>query len=165
MRCPFCAFEDTQVKDSRPAEAATTIRRRRFCGNCNGKFTTFERMQIKELQIIKRNGQAELFEREKLLSSMRLALRKRPVSREKLELAVTNLTRQIESSEENSLTSQQLGAMVMEILAALDPVAYVRFASVYHDFHRVEDFANFIQKSAGQVGADLQDAKKPFSQP
>ncbi len=146
MRCPFCAHEETQVKDSRPVETATSIRRKRFCSNCQEKFITFERMQMKQVQIIKRDGSKEPYSRDKLMASLQVALRKRPVSDEKLELAVTNLTRQIESDDADSITSQKLGEMAMNMLSILDPVAYVRFASVYHDFHQVEDFIDFIKQ-------------------
>ncbi len=147
MRCPFCRSEETQVKDSRPAEDLTTIRRRRSCTDCGARFTTFERVQIRTLMIVKNNGKLQSYDREKLLTSMRIALRKRPIDNERIELLVNAITRQLESSGENEISSEKVGALAMNALAKLDPVAYVRFASVYRNFYQVKDFADFISEA------------------
>jgi len=144
MRCPFCGHEDTQVKDSRPTEDNTAIRRRRFCTNCGARFTTFERVQLRELVVIKKNGQREPFDREKLVRSMRIALRKRPVDGDRLERVVNSIVRRLESSGDSDVRVDAIGELIMEALAQLDPVAYVRFASVYKNFREVQDFENFI---------------------
>lgn len=144
MRCPFCGHEDTQVKDSRPTEDNTAIRRRRFCTNCGARFTTFERVQLRELVVIKKNGQREPFDREKLVRSMRIALRKRPVDGDRLERVVNSIVRRLESSGDSDVKVDAIGELIMEALAQLDPVAYVRFASVYKNFREVQDFENFI---------------------
>jgi len=144
MRCPFCGFEDTQVKDSRPTEDGGSIRRRRFCTGCEARFTTFERVQLRELMVIKSGGDKRPFEREKLMRSMRIALRKRPVDEEKLERVVNSVVRQLESLGENEISTQQIGAIVMETLQSLDHVAYVRYASVYRDFRTPADFNEFV---------------------
>src|SRR5580692_2214605 len=144
MRCPFCGFDDTQVKDSRPTEDNGAIRRRRFCGNCGARFTTFERVQLREITIIKSNGEREPFEREKLLRSMKIALRKRPVDDDRIEQIVNSLVRQIESLGESELPTSKIGEFVMETLRTLDHVAYVRYASVYRDFRSPGDFEEFV---------------------
>lgn len=144
MRCPFCGFEDTQVKDSRPTDDAGAIRRRRLCSECGARFTTFERVQLRELTVIKNSGDKRPFEREKLLRSMRIALRKRPIDEEKLERAVNSVVRQLETLGENDISTKQIGAIVMETLQSLDHVAYVRYASVYRDFRTPEDFNAFV---------------------
>ncbi len=144
MRCPFCGYEDTQVKDSRPTEDGGSIRRRRFCQGCEARFTTFERVQLRELMVIKSSGDKRPFERDKLLRSMRIALRKRPVDEEKLERVVNSVVRQLESLGENEISTKQIGAIVMETLQSLDHVAYVRYASVYRDFRTPEDFNEFV---------------------
>ncbi len=144
MRCPFCGFEDTQVKDSRPTEDGGSIRRRRFCTGCEARFTTFERVQLRELMVIKSGGDKRPFERDKLMRSMRIALRKRPVDEEKLERVVNSVVRQLESLGENEISTQQIGAIVMETLQSLDHVAYVRYASVYRDFRTPADFNEFV---------------------
>jgi transcriptional repressor NrdR len=144
MRCPFCGHEDSQVKDSRPSEDNAAIRRRRQCEQCGGRFTTFERVQLRELTVIKTDGEKEAFEREKLVRSMNIALRKRPVNAEKIEQVVNGLVRQLESLGENEITTKQIGQFVMDALLALDHVAYVRYASVYRDFREPDDFNEFI---------------------
>ncbi|CAK0739744.1 Transcriptional repressor NrdR [uncultured Gammaproteobacteria bacterium] len=144
MRCPFCGHDDTQVKDSRPTEDNSAIRRRRLCPACGARFTTFERIQLRELTVVKSSGQRESFEREKLLRSMRIALRKRPVDADRVDRVVSSVVRQLESSGENEIPSKQIGEMVMNHLLGLDQVAYVRYASVYKDFHEVSDFHQIV---------------------
>ena len=144
MRCPFCGHEDTQVKDSRPAEDNTAIRRRRFCPGCGARFTTFERVQLRELTVLKRNNQREAFDRDKLARSMAIACRKRPVDPDRMERVVNGIVRRLESSGESEIKVDSIGALVMEALAALDQVAYVRFASVYRNFREAKDFEEFI---------------------
>ncbi len=144
MRCPFCGFEETQVKDSRPSEDNSAIRRRRFCTACGSRFTTFERVQLRELTVIKKDKSKTPFDREKLQRSITIAVRKRPISPEQVELIVNSIQRQLELSGESEILSKQIGEMVMEALSGLDPVAYVRFASVYRDFREAKDFKAFI---------------------
>lgn len=144
MRCPFCGHEDTQVKDSRPTEDNAAIRRRRFCGNCGARFTTFERVQLRDLVVVKTNGEKEPFERDKLVRSMKIALRKRPVDDERIEQVVNSLVRQLESLGEPEVTTTKVGEFVMETLRTLDHVAYVRYASVYRDFRSAGDFNEFV---------------------
>ena len=144
MRCPFCGFEDTQVKDSRPTDDRSAIRRRRFCTNCAARFTTFERVQLRELTVVKKNGQREPFDREKLARSIYTATRKRPIEPERIERVINSIVRQLESSGETDVSTDQIGGLVMEALANLDQVAYVRFASVYRDFREAKDFGEFI---------------------
>ena len=146
MRCPFCGHEDTQVKDSRPSEEGASIRRRRFCGECDSRFTTFERVQLKELIVVKKDGKRKLFDRDKLIRSLGIAVRKRPITQEQVEMAVNNIVRKLESSVENEVTSEQIGKAVMDVLAELDPVAYIRFASVYKEFRDAKDFEEFAGK-------------------
>ena len=146
MRCPFCGHDDTQVKDSRPSEDGQAIRRRRFCPACNSRFTTFERVQLRELTVVKKNGERRPFDREKLARSIMLALRKRPFDPDKIEMLVNNIVRKLESLGENEITSEMIGGEVMEALADIDPVAYVRFASVYRDFREAKDFNEFVKK-------------------
>lgn len=150
MRCPFCGHEDTQVKDSRPTEDNTSIRRRRACPNCGGRFTTFERIQMRELTVIKRNGQRTSFERDKLARSMAIALRKRPAEPDRVERVINGIVRRLESLGEQEIPSSVVGEMIMEALAGLDSVAYVRFASVYKNFREAKDFEEFI----GGLGGD-----------
>lgn len=145
MRCPFCGHEDTQVKDSRPAEDNAAIRRRRFCPACDARFTTFERIHLRELHVIKKGGKRALFDRDKLARSMRIATRKRPITDEQIEGVVTNIQRRLESSGENELPSARIGEMVMDALRSLDQVAYVRFASVYKNFREARDFEAFVE--------------------
>ncbi len=140
MRCPFCGHDDTQVKDSRPNEDAAAIRRRRFCPGCGQRFTTIERVQLRELVVIKVDGRRVPFEREKLLQSIRIAMRKRPIHEERIERIVNGLVRNLEASGENEIPSTQLGELVMDTLREVDAVAYVRFASVYRDFREARDF-------------------------
>lgn len=144
MRCPFCGHDDTQVKDSRPTEDNVAIRRRRFCGECGARFTTFERVQLRELMVLKSNGDKETFERDKLLRSMKIALRKRPVDDERIEQMVNGLVRQLESLGDTEITTTKIGELVMEGLRTLDHVAYVRYASVYRDFRSAGDFNEFV---------------------
>ncbi|MFO1014145.1 MAG: transcriptional regulator NrdR [Caulobacteraceae bacterium] len=146
MRCPFCGALDSQVKDSRPSEDGAAIRRRRLCPECGGRFTTFERVQLRELTIIKRSGRRNPFDREKLVRSITHALRKRPVDNERVERMVSGIVRQLESMGETEIQSTVVGDMVMKALKALDDVAYVRFASVYRDFRQTEDFARFLSE-------------------
>ena len=144
MRCPFCGNDDTQVKDSRPTEDNTATRRRRQCPTCKGRFTTFERIQLRELSVIKSNGQRVPFERDKMLRSMQIALRKRPVAPERIDQIVTAIVRRLESLGETEIPSSVIGEMVMETLSGLDQVGYVRFASVYRNFGEKKDFEEFI---------------------
>ncbi len=146
MRCPFCGHEDTQVKDSRPTEDNSAIRRRRQCPNCGARFTTFERVQLRDLTVLKSNGQRETFDRDKLLRSMTIALRKRPVDQDRIERIVNGIVRRLESSGESEIPSQWIGELIMDALGTLDPVAYVRFASVYRNFREARDFEEFIEK-------------------
>ncbi len=144
MRCPFCGHSDSQVKDSRPTEDNASIRRRRQCESCGGRFTTFERVQLRELTVIKSGGEKEPFDRDKLMRSMRIALRKRPIDEERVEKTVSAIVRQLESMGESEVSTKQIGEFVMEALLALDHVAYVRYASVYRDFREPDDFNQFI---------------------
>jgi len=144
LRCPFCGHEDTQVKDSRLSESGAAIRRRRFCASCGQRFTTIERVQLRELTVIKSDGRKVPFEREKIARSIRVALNKRPVDEERIERIVNGLVRQFEASGENEITSADVGEAVMETLKAVDAVAYVRFASVYRDFRETRDFETFL---------------------
>lgn len=144
MRCPFCGDSDTQVKDSRPTEDNTAIRRRRYCQACGSRFTTFERVQLRELTVLKKDGTRVPFDREKLARSIEIAVRKRPVEAERVERAVSSIVRQLESSGESEIESSTIGGLVMAALEALDQVAYVRFASVYRNFHEAKDFEEFI---------------------
>ena len=149
MRCPNCASLDTQVKDSRPTEDSSVIRRRRVCLSCNFRFTTFERVQLRELVVIKRNGRRVPFDRDKLLRSVQIALRKRPVEPERIDQVVSKMVRELESQGESEVSSETVGEMVMETLRALDDVAYVRFASVYRNFRETKDFEALIGEMEG----------------
>ena len=144
MRCPFCAHEETQVKDSRPSEDGAAIRRRRLCPSCEGRFTTFERVQLRELTILKRSGRRTPFDRDKLARSIAIATRKRPVDPERIERMTSAIVRQLESMGETELSSSVIGELVMKHLKDLDDVAYVRYASVYRDFRETQDFARFL---------------------
>jgi len=146
MRCPFCGHDDTQVKDSRPTEDGAAIRRRRYCSACGARFTTFERIQLRELTVVKANNKREPFDRDKLARSMQIALRKRDIDPERIERMVNSMVRQLESSGETEIPSKSIGEMVMNALAALDQVAYVRYASVYRDFREPSDFNEFVGK-------------------
>ncbi len=152
MRCPFCGHDDTQVKDSRPTEDNSAIRRRRFCPNCGARFTTFERIQLRELTVVKKNGQREPFDREKLARSMFTALKKRPVDNERTERVINGIVRRLESSGESEIPATAIGEAVMEALKTLDPVAYVRFASVYRNFRDAAGFEDFVGKLGGTQG-------------
>jgi transcriptional repressor NrdR len=144
MRCPFCGFDDTQVKDSRPTDDRSAIRRRRFCTNCAARFTTFERVQLRELTVVKKTGQREPFDRDKLARSIYISLRKRPVEGERVERVINSIVRQLESSGESDVPTETIGSLIMEALANLDQVAYIRFASVYRDFREAKDFGEFV---------------------
>ena len=151
MRCPFCAFDDTQVKDSRPAEDATSIRRRRQCTKCGARFTTFERVQLREVTVVKSGERREPFEREKLEKSITLACRKRDIAPEQIDQLVSGIQRQVETAGEAEIPSKRIGEMVMDGLRQLDSVAYIRFASVYRDFSEARDFEEFastVQEAA-----------------
>ena len=148
MRCPNCGSLDTQVKDSRPTEDSSVIRRRRVCLACNFRFTTFERVQLRDLTVIKRNGRRVPFDRDKLLRSVQIALRKRPVEPERIERAVSKIVRELESQGESEVSSETIGEIVMDTLRGLDDVAYVRFASVYRNFREAKDFEEFISDLA-----------------
>ncbi|HPF22184.1 MAG: transcriptional regulator NrdR [Hyphomonas sp.] len=148
MRCPFCGSENTSVKDSRSAEDDTAVRRRRVCENCGGRFTTFERVQLREITVVKRDGKRVPFDRERLTRSVTIALRKRPVDRERIDQMVSGIVRKLESGGEAEVTSNDVGELAMEALRMVDPVGYVRFASVYRDFKDPSDFAQFIEKAA-----------------
>ena len=144
MRCPFCGHEDSQVKDSRPTEDGAAIRRRRICSACGGRFTTFERVQLRELTVIKRSGRRVPFDRDKLARSVQIACRKRPVDPERIERMVSGIVRQLESLGEPEISSEQIGESIMEGLKGLDDVAYVRFASVYRNFREAKDFETLL---------------------
>ena len=144
MRCPYCGSLDTQVKDSRPTDDASAIRRRRVCPDCGGRFTTFERVQLRELFVVKRSGRRVPFDRDKLQRSVEVALRKRPVEPERVERMINGIVRQLESMSDGEVTSEQVGELVMEDLKGLDDVAYVRFASVYKDFREAKDFKEIL---------------------
>ncbi|MBO0663231.1 transcriptional regulator NrdR [Jiella sp. MQZ9-1] len=148
MRCPYCGSQDSQVKDSRPAEDGTAIRRRRICPDCSGRFTTFERVQLRELQVLKKSGKRVLFDRDKLARSIEIALRKRPVDPQRVERLISGIVRRLEQLGEPDVSSGAIGAMVMEALKGLDDVAYVRFASVYRDFAEASDFESVIGELA-----------------
>ena len=152
MRCPFCGHGDTQVKDSRPTEENATIRRRRYCPECGSRFTTFERVQLRELSVIKNDGDKVLFDREKLMRSLRIALRKRPVEDDRIERIVNSIQRRLETLGESEIPTKVVGEMVMDYLADLDQVAYVRFASVYRNFREAKDFEDFVGKLGGDDG-------------
>lgn len=151
MRCPFCNSEETQVKDSRPTGDNTAIRRRRACTDCGARFTTFERVQIRELTVAKKNGQKSPFEREKLERSIMIATRKRQVDPEKIDRMINGIVRQLESAGDQEVTSERIGELVMEGLSHIDSVAYVRFASVYKEFREAKDFEEFIGDLHGDV--------------
>ena len=145
MRCPFCGHIDSQVKDSRPTEDGAAIRRRRFCPSCGGRFTTFERVQLRDLTVLKKNGKRAPFERDKLYRSIQISLRKRPVDQERVDRMITGIVRRLESMGESEVPSIVIGEMVMDSLGNLDPVAYVRFASVYRNFREAKDFEEFVE--------------------
>jgi transcriptional repressor NrdR len=146
MRCPYCGSLDTQVKDSRPTDDASAIRRRRICSDCGGRFTTFERVQLRELTVLKRSGRRVPFDRDKLQRSVEIALRKRPVDPERVERMINGIVRQLEALGENEISSETVGELVMEGLKGLDDVAYVRFASVYKNFREAKDFEEILER-------------------
>jgi transcriptional repressor NrdR len=154
LRCPFCGFADSVVKDSRPAEEDTAVRRRRGCPQCGGRFTTFERVQLRELMVVKRDGRRNPFEREKLRRSLTIALQKRPVPEEKLDHMISGIVRRLENMGETEIPTSAIGEMVMDSLGGLDPVAYVRYASVYKDFKTPSDFARFIEDALAKQEPD-----------
>ncbi|GIR26071.1 MAG: transcriptional repressor NrdR [Alphaproteobacteria bacterium] len=147
MRCPFCGHEETQVKDSRPTEDNSSIRRRRQCPACGARFTTFERVQLRELMVIKKDDNRTVFDREKLVRSINISCRKRPVNPDKIELITNSIQRRLESSGETEIPTKVIGELVMDALKELDRVAYLRFASVYKDFQETDDFRKFIDKN------------------
>ncbi|PPD26446.1 MAG: transcriptional regulator NrdR [Hyphomicrobium sp.] len=153
MRCPYCAADNTQVKDSRPTEENSSIRRRRICPDCGGRFTTFERVQLRDIVVLKRSGRKVPFERDKLARSVEVALRKRPIEGDRIERMVSGIVRQLENQGESEVPSSMIGELVMEALRGLDPVAYVRFASVYRDFREAADF----QEVLGEIAQDATD--------
>ncbi|MBR4106406.1 MAG: transcriptional repressor NrdR [Alphaproteobacteria bacterium] len=153
MKCPFCGSADTQVKDSRNTDDDTAVRRRRECPECGQRFTTFEHVQLRDLMVVKKNGERVMFDRDKLAKSIYIAVRKRPISSERVEKIVNSIQRRLESTGEIEFTSTQIGEMVMESLATLDRVAYIRFASVYKDFREAKDFEKFL--------AELEQMAKP----
>ena len=146
MRCPFCGFEDTQVKDSRPSQDQSAIRRRRSCSSCGSRFTTFERVQLRELTVIKRDKSRSPFDREKLMRSVSIATRKRPVNPEDIDRMVNGIVRRLETSGESDVSSTTIGELIMDGLSQLDSIAYVRFASVYRNFRETKDFEEFIDE-------------------
>ena len=150
MRCPFCGHNDTQVKDSRPTEENAAIRRRRSCPTCGARWTTFERVQLRELTIMKKNDRKEPFDHEKLVRSMKFALRKRPVEEDQVDRIANSIQRRLESLGETEIPSKVIGEMVMDVLADLDQVAYVRFASVYRNFREAKDFEEFVGTLGGK---------------
>jgi transcriptional repressor NrdR len=157
MRCPFCGGEETQVKDSRPTEDNTAIRRRRICNTCGGRFTTFERVQLRELMVLKRAGRRVPFDREKLMRSVQIAVRKRPVDPDRIERMVSGIVRQLESSGESEITAETIGNHVMEGLKGIDDVAYVRFASVYKNFREAKDFEALLDELSDTDGQPIED--------
>ncbi|MGA7383510.1 MAG: transcriptional regulator NrdR [Methylocella sp.] len=157
MRCPYCGSLETQVKDSRPADDASAIRRRRICPDCGGRFTTFERVQLRELVVLKKSGRRVPFDREKLMRSLEIALRKRPVEPDRVERMVNGLVRQLESQGDSEIPSDRIGELVMEGLRGLDSVAYVRFASVYRNFREARDFNTLVDELANGAGKAPED--------
>jgi len=146
MRCPFCGNTDTQVKDSRPAEDHVAIRRRRSCPGCGGRFTTYERVQLRDLVVVKKNGKREDFDRDKLARSIRIAMQKRPIDPDRIEQMISGIVRRLESLGDTDIPSETIGEIVMEALARIDTVAYVRFASVYKNFQEADDFEEFVSE-------------------
>ncbi len=149
MKCPYCGDDDTQVKDSRPTEDNTAIRRRRYCAACGSRFTTFERVQLRELSVVKKNARRVPFDRDKLMRSVQIALRKRPVEPDRIERMVSGIVRRLESLGESDIPSEMIGKFIMEGLRGLDDVAYVRFASVYKNFREAKDFEEFLGELSG----------------
>jgi transcriptional repressor NrdR len=157
MRCPYCGGLDTQVKDSRPTEDSSSIRRRRVCPDCGGRFTTFERVQLRELMVVKKSGRRAPFDRDKLMRSVQVALRKRAVEPERVERMVNGVVRQLESQTDGDIPTERIGELVMEGLRAIDDVAYVRFASVYRNFREAKDFNLFV----GELQAEPEAMPEP----
>lgn len=155
MRCPYCGSLDTQVKDSRPTDDSSSIRRRRVCPDCGGRFTTFERVQLRDLVVVKRSGRRVPFDRDKILRSLEVALRKRPVEPERVERMVNGVVRQLESEGESEIASKRIGELIMQGLKAIDDVAYVRFASVYRDFREARDFGAIIDELVSSESDDV----------
>ncbi|RLQ87311.1 transcriptional regulator NrdR [Notoacmeibacter ruber] len=163
MRCPFCQSMDTQVKDSRPAEDGAAIRRRRVCPDCGGRFTTFERIQLRDLVVIKRSSRKVPFDRDKLARSFETALRKRNVEPDRVERAVSGIVRQLENSGESEIEAEIIGNLVMDVLKSMDDVAYVRYASVYRNFREAKDFQDLLGElggPAGQAGEELSEVSE-----
>src|ERR687894_1718745 len=155
MRCPYCGADNDQVKDTRPTEDGAAVRRRRVCADCGGRFTTIERTQLRDLVVVKKSGRRVPFDRDKLMRSVQIALRKRPVDAERVERMVSGIVRQLESRGEQEIPAEEIGLLVMEGLRNLDDVAYVRFASVYRDFREAKDFEAFVGGLSGEeAGAD-----------
>ena len=154
MRCPFCGSTDTQVKDSRPAEEHAAIRRRRLCPDCGGRFTTYERVQLRDLVVIKSNGRREAFDRDKLARSVRIAMQKRPIEPERVDQMISGIVRRLESNGETDIPSTMIGEIAMDSLARLDTVAYVRFASVYKNFQEAGDFDKFVAQLRPEPDTD-----------
>lgn len=153
MRCPFCGHDDSQVKDSRPTDDGAAIRRRRQCEACAARFTTFERIQLRDIWVVKSNGERQPFDRDKLARSLDIACRKRPIDPARIEKLASGIQRQLETNGENEVSAQQIGELVMDALKALDSVAYIRFASVYKDFREAQDFEDFasaVKDAAGE---------------
>ena len=163
MRCPYCGSLDTQVKDSRPTEDSSSIRRRRVCPDCGGRFTTFERVQLRELIVVKKSGRRVPFDRDKLMRSIEIALRKRPVEPERVERMVNGIVRQLESQGDAEIASDRIGELVMEGLRALDGVAYVRFASVYRNFREARDFGAIVDELAGEETERAKPRRQPVT--
>jgi transcriptional repressor NrdR len=161
MRCPYCGGLDTQVKDSRPTEDASSIRRRRVCPDCGGRFTTFERVQLRELVVVKKNGRRAPFDREKLTRSVEVAIRKRPVAAERVERMINGIVRQLESQGDSDIPTDRIGELVMEGLKALDDVAYVRFASVYRNFREARDFQSIVGELSAEPLVDPAPKLRP----
>lgn len=157
MRCPYCSSHDSQVKDSRPAEDGAAIRRRRVCPDCGGRFTTFERVQLRDLQVLKKTGRKVPFDRDKLQKSFDIALRKRPVDHDRVDRAVSGIVRRLESSGETEVETDRIGLLVLEALKALDDVGFVRYASVYQDFTAAEDFETIIAQLSARIAGDAGD--------
>ena len=153
MLCPFCGQDDTQVKDSRPTDDNAAIRRRRACPGCGSRFTTFERVQIRDLVVVKKDGSRSTFDRDKVVKSLQIALRKRPVDEEQIERIVNGIHRRLESLGENEVPSKLIGELVMDVLMGMDQVAYLRYASVYRNFREAKDFGDFL----GKMGRDSGD--------
>ena len=171
MRCPYCSSLDTQVKDSRPTDDASAIRRRRVCSDCGGRFTTFERVQLRELTVVKKSGRRVPFDRDKMMRSLEIALRKRPVDPERVERMVNGIVRQLESQGEGEIPSQRIGELVMAGLKRLDDVAFVRFASVYRDFRDTTDFEALVNElktredDADEAGEPRRARARPTPEP